>query len=189
MTMKENIELIRKAFENISVKAVAIEDIRGLVLPNGTTLSATKGDKIEAPRWIIGYLEEKGLAKRLWEEVGLEDIIRIHYRELDRKSIKEISRLPDNFYFLVKEYMDHLDKIIREKPDPNILNERQRIENYVNEIVNKRLQAIMLLSLNVDDPAELGGKLSPEELELFREIKEKIAEWFLLIFGKRRLGV
>ncbi len=181
--MKERLELLRESFQNTPVKIIVIEDISPLTLPDGSVFSARRGEETEVPRWIADYLEKKGLVKRKWGEITLDDIIKIHYREINRRATRELESLPTNFYWLVREYIEHLDKLIKENPDPVLLDEKRKVTLYLQEIVEKRLQALAFFALSNDDSSTISQKLAPEENVLLEELKASIKMWKKTVLG------
>lgn len=181
--MKSRLEALKKVFESSGVKTVVVSDIRGLTLPDGSVLNASKGEEIEVPRWLAKYLEERGLVRRRWGELELEDILRIHYRELDRKSVRDLTPLPQHFYWLAREYLQRLDELIKSNPTPVLLDERRKAETYIKEIVDRRIRAIASMAVGGGDASIVSGRLSPEEQELMKELKRVISEWKKIVLG------
>jgi hypothetical protein len=168
---------------NLPVKVIVIENIKPITLPDGTVFSARRGEERELPRWVSLFLEKKGLVKRRGVEITLDEIIKLHYREVNRRSITDLEQLPAHFYWLVKEYLEHLDEMIRERPDPTLIDERRKVSLYLREIFEKRLQALVSLTVRGGDLSVIRQKLSPEENVLLEEIHGKISAWKRIVLG------
>uniref|UniRef100_A0A7J3ZLW7 GINS subunit domain-containing protein n=1 Tax=Fervidicoccus fontis TaxID=683846 RepID=A0A7J3ZLW7_9CREN len=183
--MRESLTLLRKAFELTSARVVVTRDILPLRLSTGEVLVASKGEKVEVPRWIAKFLEERGIAKRLTEEISIEDVLRVHYKELDRRSISELQKLPENFYWLLQEYIETLQRDLRTAPNPRLLEERRRLEGYLSDILEKRVQAIMVLATLLKSPlVEYKPRLSLEEIELLETVSESVRVWMAALKGE-----
>ncbi len=181
--IKSKLYMCIEDFESSNVKVIVVNDITGLRMPNGEVINASRGEEIEIPRWLANYLESKGLVRRKWGELGLEDLMKIHYREANRKSLRELSSLPKNFYWLAKEYIEHIDSLIKENPTPTLLREKERMLTFLREIIDKRLKAILTIAVGREDVSTYTTKLSPEELMLFHEVRELIQEWKKTLTG------
>ncbi len=181
--MTTRLTLLEKAYENTMAKVIALKSIDRMVLPDGTVITAQRGDKIEIPRWMARVLEGEKTVSILWDDVSIEDIIRIHYREMQRVSLKDIEQLPDNFYWLVRDYLANLERRIRETPEPQLIEEKRRMQDYLNEIVDKRLQTIALSSLDEKMSSQISARLTPEEQVLLDELRNLIREWRSKILG------
>ncbi len=185
--MTTRLTLLEKAYENTMTKVIALKSIDRMVLPDGTVITAQRGDKIEIPRWMARVLEDEKTVSILWDDVSIEDVIRIHYREMQRVSLKDIEQLPDNFYWLVRDYLANLDRRIRETPEPQLIEEKRRMHDYLNEIVDKRLQTIALSSLDEKMSSQISARLTPEEQVLLDELRNLIREWRSKILGSESI--
>ncbi len=185
--MTTRLTLLEKAYENTMTKVIALKSIDRMVLPDGTVITAQRGDKIEIPRWMARVLEDEKTVSILWDDVSIEDVIRIHYREMQRVSLKDIEQLPDNFYWLVRDYLANLDRRIRENPEPQLIEEKRRMHDYLNEIVDKRLQTIALSSLDEKMSSQISARLTPEEQVLLDELRNLIREWRSKILGSESI--
>ena len=175
--IEAKLSLLEKAYDNTIVHAITLADMEKLTLPDGSVINASRGDKIELPRWMARALEEERMVSIIWNEFTVEDVLRIHYREMQRTSILDIEALPENFYWILREYVSRLEKQIRETPDPRLIEERKRLQDYVNEILDKRLQTIISAVTNDKLSNSISPKLSPEEQVLMEELRRIIKEW------------
>lgn len=186
--VEARLHLLEKAYDNSNVKVLVTQDLNGLVLPDGTRISARKGDRIEIPRWMARVLEADGKASIIRDEITTEDVIRIHYREMQRTSIMDIERLPDNFYWSVREYVNYLEKKIREEPDPRLLEEKRRLSEYIDEIIDKRIQSIVLSTMDEKMAGQISSKISPEEQVLMEELIQVLRKWRKQIIPRSQPG-
>ncbi|MEM0021049.1 MAG: hypothetical protein QW039_06185 [Fervidicoccaceae archaeon] len=174
----EEMLLLKEAFERSPVKAIVLADAETLKLPNGTTLSVKKGDEIELPRWYANMLEDKGIVKRKWNEFSLEEISKIEYKSRSMRSPKDLEQLPNSFYWICSEHLAHLEKILKSNPDPNYIQEKRRIMEFLNWIITRRLYVLVnsMLATNADLPS-LQAKVTPEELILIEKFQSGLKEW------------
>ncbi len=181
--MEDKFKLLKESFMNTPVKIIVLEDVGPMVMPDGRSFSARKGEEREVPRWVAYYLEKKGFAKRRGGEITLDEIIKIHYREVNRRSMSDIDPLPTNFYWLVREFLDDLDKTIKESPDPVLIERKRKVEGYIREIFEKRLQALLTMAIRGGDIGVLKQRILPEEAVLLDAIYDVIVKWRKNVLG------
>jgi len=172
----EILKLLEKLFETSPTRVLVLEDFEGLRLPGGAVASAKRGDKIELPRWVARLLEERGIVRRLFDELAVEDVARAHYRELARRSLSDLQKLPDNFYWIVRDYVSYLKRAAASSADAKLLDTAKRLEACLSDVVEKRIQAILSLSAS-PVASEYKSRLLPEEVELLEAISELVQSW------------
>ncbi|MFP3269061.1 MAG: hypothetical protein GU347_03100 [Desulfurococcales archaeon] len=176
--MFEEMALLKEAFERSAVKVIITVENASIKLPNGGIANVKKGDEIEVPRWMANLLDEKGIAKRKWNEVQLQELSKIDYKTRTVKSPREVESLPSNFYWIWTEYLEHLEKVIKSTPDPNYIYERKRVSEFLNRIMSRRIAILIdaILTSGVEMPSLL-SKVTPEELVLLEKFQGDFKEW------------
>jgi DNA replication initiation complex subunit (GINS family) len=109
----------------------------------------------------------------------------VHHYETHKKSSREPSSLPDNFYFRTRKFFEDLDKKISEKPTPEAINQLKQAERLVNEIIEKRLTTILYIAISGRGEEQILGKMSPEEEALYRWVRLTINSWREILLGRR----
>ncbi|MEM1619521.1 MAG: hypothetical protein QXU97_00245 [Fervidicoccaceae archaeon] len=175
--LTSSLELLRAAFDRAPVRVMALRDVGPLRLPSGSIVSAKRGERVELPRWMARALEERGAVVRLLDRFSVEDLLRVHYREMERRSLSEIQKLPEDFYRLAAEYLEVLEVRLKSSPDYRLLEERRRVEECLSEVAEKRLASILDLVIAPRGASELKARLAPEELELYERVSSLVAEW------------
>ena len=138
----ELLELIELSYKLERVRVMVVKDYGSLEI-DGVVYELRRGTEIELPRWIAEVLEEAGIVEVLETGLGLEDIARIHFSTHSVKSMRELERLPENFYIQAKEYLRELEARIRRELNTTLLEEKQKAELYLVEIINRRLGMIL----------------------------------------------
>lgn len=184
MSIIEEVYKIIMSNEERHASAAVITDNVVINLPNGTKLKLNKGEKLEAPYWLLGILEEKGLIISDEADITLKDILRVHHDETHKKSIRELSSLPDNFYFRVRKYLANLYRKSKESPSIAVVDEVKKSEMLLTEIIERRLTTILYIAVSGRGEEYIIGKLAPEEDALYRWIRDIINKWREAVIGK-----
>lgn len=179
----ELLELIELSYKLKPVRVMVVKDYGSLEI-DGVMYELRRGTEVEIPRWIAEVLEEIGVVEILETGLSLEDIARIHFSTHSVKSMRELERLPENFYIQAKEYLKELETRIRRELNPMLLEEKQKAELYLVEIVNRRLNMIIQVLRSPASLAEIYEKFSEEEKLLADALRGLIEEWRKKVFGK-----
>ncbi|HIQ11022.1 MAG TPA: DNA replication complex GINS family protein [Pyrodictium sp.] len=180
---QEFLELIELSYRLKPVRVMVVKDYGSLEI-DGVMYELRRGTEVEIPRWIAEVLEEIGVVEILETGLSLEDIARIHFSTHSVKSMRELERLPENFYIQAKEYLKELETRIRRELNPMLLEEKQKAELYLVEIVNRRLNMIIQVLRSPASLAEIYEKFSEEEKLLADALRGLIEEWRKKVFGK-----
>ena len=179
----ELLELIELSYKLKPVRVMVVKDYGSLEI-DGATYELRRGTEVEIPRWIAEVLEEAGAVEVLETRLGLEDIARIHFSTHSVKSVRELERLPENFYMQAKEYLRELDARIRRELNPMLLEEKQKAELYLVEIIGRRLSMIVQVLRSFASLVEVYERFSEEEKLLADVLRGLIEEWRKKVFGK-----
>lgn len=179
----ELLELIELSYKLKPVRVMVVKDYGSLEI-DGVMYELRRGTEVEIPRWIAEVLEETGVVEILETGLSLEDIARMHFSTHSVKSVRELERLPENFYIQAKEYLRELDARIRRELNPMLLEEKQKAELYLVEIINRRLSMIIQVLRSPASLAEVYEKFSEEEKLLADALRSLIEEWRKKVFGK-----
>jgi len=177
--MREFTALMRLAELEYMVRPVRVAITRdhGVGHVDGIEVELRKGIEIEVPYWIAKALEEDGIGHLTESPLTLEDLARIHYTMLSARTPAEVEALPQYFYQEVKEYLRRIDEKIRRELNPSLLEEKQKAQQYLMEIVDKRLTLIIQSLRSPTTIAELTSKLTPEEQAIARIMLKLIETW------------
>ena len=179
----ELLELIELSYKLERVRVMVVKDYGSLEI-DGAVYELRRGTEIELPRWIAEVLEEAGIVEVLETGLSLEDIARIHFSTHSVKSMRELERLPENFYIQAKEYLRELEARIRRELNTTLLEEKQKAELYLVEIINRRLGMILQVLRSPASLAEIYEKFAEEEKLLADALRGLIEEWREKVFGK-----
>ncbi|MEM5879414.1 MAG: hypothetical protein QXU74_02900 [Candidatus Aenigmatarchaeota archaeon] len=108
------------------------------------------------------------------EEMITFELIRKIQREEERSP--KLSKLPENFYSNVKNYLQQKRKILEKMEDRKASIELKNIERLVEDIFNRRERKIVTQAIN---SARIGltiENLTDEERDFFNRVKEIIKE-------------
>ncbi len=174
------LELIRTNYMLGKVKVLVLKDA-GPLLVNNETIILKRGYELEIPRFLAEILAEKGIVSFKDEILGIEDIARIHYNEMNIRSPAGIDELPENFYQRALDYMKRLDKELKETVDPALFEEKKRAEIMLKEILFKRLSLLLQLILSPMASYQVLAKLSDEEKVLYELLEKSINKWISIV--------
>ncbi|MDG6939321.1 MAG: hypothetical protein JRN39_02855 [Nitrososphaerota archaeon] len=156
------------------VKIVAKAHIPEARLTTFNVPEMKEGSSVEVPRWVAETLEENGLASR--EEESVETELN---RALQREKLQgptQLSQVKGDLYLRLKRYLVMLRK--RGKEDQHY----QKVFASANSLMTLRLGKMVAL-VGLTSQPEPHSLLSPEELTLFREIKDIVLLWRSMTLG------
>ncbi|MEM5869958.1 MAG: hypothetical protein QXR09_02200 [Candidatus Aenigmatarchaeota archaeon] len=108
------------------------------------------------------------------EETITFELIRKIQREEERSP--KLSKLPENFYQNVKNYLQQKRKILEKMVDKKVSIELKNVERLVEDIFNRRERKIVTQAINSARVGLTIENLTDEEREFFEKIKEMIKE-------------
>ncbi|ABM80753.1 hypothetical protein [Hyperthermus butylicus] len=163
---------------------VAITRDHGTVTIDGVHVELQKGIEVELPYWLSRAIEEEELGKLSETPMSLEDIARIHFTTLSTRTPADLEQLPQYFYQEAKEYIKLLDERVRRELNPALLEEKQKAQQYLLEIADKRLLIILQSLRSPTNIAELYSKLSPEEQTILQLLQKALERWRELVLPR-----
>lgn len=129
------------------------------------------GSEFEVPLWVARILaEQKAVVIKNMKSFDIPYMQTILWDE--SKSQTPIELDPD-FYPVVSLQIEEVAK----KTDSYALRERERMEALLKDIISKRRFKIIKLSQKVGDPSPFIKHLTPEELWLFKTLKDQLHQW------------
>ncbi|MGC9780355.1 MAG: DNA replication complex GINS family protein [Candidatus Heimdallarchaeota archaeon] len=167
-----NLELQRIVFdfEEKPVQIKCLVDNPTVQIGYGS-IKLIKGSEFNVPLWIARILSEQKVA-----EVKNMKTFDIPYMQTilwdESKSQTPIELDPD-FYPVVSLQIEELSK----KTDPYALRDRERMEALLKDIISKRRFKIIKLSQKAGNPSPFIKHLAPEELWLFKTLRDQLQEW------------
>ena len=108
------------------------------------------------------------------EETITFELIRKIQREEERSP--KLSKLPENFYQNVKNYLQQKRKILEKMEDRKVSIEIKNIERLVEDIFNRRERKIVTQAINSVRVNLTVENLTEEEKEFFDKVKKIIKE-------------
>lgn len=133
-------------------------------------ISLTKGSEDEIRSWLAIELQKQNTVKII-DTVTVEELGRILFQE--RQTINtpaSIVKLPKDFYYRVL----NLFETLKEKSDLESLEQLRKAKQLLNDIIAIRIRKIIQLAyLGITDQSLL-DKLTPEEILVYKNIRNGI---------------
>ncbi len=159
------------------VRVTARTDIPEAKLSTYTLQEIPEGEVAELPRWVAEVLEEENLVN-LGEE-GVENEL---FRALQREKLQgptQPSQLSKDLYLKLRRHLMILRK--KNPHDPHY----EKVKVSTQDLVTTRLVKMVTMAGYTSQP-EPTSVLSPEELLLYREIRNLVSEWRSLVLGEEK---
>jgi DNA replication factor GINS len=159
------------------VKVTARTDIPEANLSTFTLQEVAEGDVVEVPRWVAEVLEENNLVN-----LGEEGVEAELFRALQREKLQgptQPSQLSKDIYLKLRRYL----MMLRRKNPRDTHYEKVRVST--QDLITTRLVKMVTMAGYTSQP-EPTILLSPEELLLYREIRELVSEWRSLVLGEEK---
>ncbi len=135
------------------------------------SIKLIKGSEFEVPLWIARILEEQKVAEI--KNMKTFDIAFMQTILWDESKSQTPIELDPDFYPVVSLQIEEIGK----KNDSYALREKERMEALLKDIISKRRFKIIKLSQKSGDPSPFIKHLTPEELWLFKTLKDQLQEW------------
>ncbi|MEM1873859.1 MAG: GINS complex subunit Sld5 [Acidilobaceae archaeon] len=155
------------------MRVVFLKDYPQLPTPMGV-VSVKRGDELELPRWQARILKNMGFAEIRDSEVDLNTINTFHFRER-RNPPGELVAFQQDFYLRAREFIEKIDRIIRENPSHMLLRDRDSAEKNLVDIAETRL--LKLLKLAYSQDAGVKTRITVEELVLYDYLLRAVSSW------------
>jgi DNA replication factor GINS len=159
------------------VKVTARTDIPEANLSTFTLQEVSEGDVVEVPRWVAEVLEENNLVN-----LGEEGVEAELFRALQREKLQgptQPSQLSKDIYLKLRRYLMMLRR--KNPRDPHY----EKVKVSTQDLITTRLVKMVTMAGYTSQP-EPTILLSPEELLLYREIRELVSEWRSLVLGEEK---
>jgi len=170
------LERLHAEARNREVRVVVTKDL-GKIIVDGKTFTLTKGIEAELPLWLAEALAEKGVINLAENTITIDELARVHFSVMNARSPADLEPLPSNFYYEAARYLSQLRDRIRKELDPKLLEERHKAQEYLAEIIDRRLSLILRSIKSPATIAEISSKLSKEEHFLLTTLNNIIDKW------------
>ncbi len=182
--LEKQLEAQKLSYANSEVRVLVLKDYPKILTP-GLEIELTRGSEVLLPRWLAKDLKRKGIVEVKERKLTLKDVSKIAFLETRyiRKPPSEMLTLPENFYQKLREYLTELRAKISEKPTVELINEHTRLLSYIYDILRSRIQKILILAQLGEDVKDVLSKLAPEELILYKSIRNTIEKWQKIVLG------
>ncbi|HUU79075.1 MAG TPA: hypothetical protein VMX55_12075 [candidate division Zixibacteria bacterium] len=157
-------------FEEKNVLIKCFTDIPEINIGNGT-IKLIKSAEFEVPFWIARILSSENLVEI--KNMKAFDIPYMQTVLWDEGKSQTPIELDHDFYPIISLQIEELSK----KNDMYSLRDRERMEALLKDIITKRRFKIIKLSQKTGDPSPFVKHLTPEELWLFKTLREQLLEW------------
>ena len=171
----ENIDIfVKDSFMIKLLKPVWIEVIEGLPEINVSVIKlkeTSQGDKIEVPRWIANVLVDMGFAKIL-EEPFDNEVFKAEAKE-KLQTPPLFAKINPDFYYRFTDLLTR--KRILAEQNGEARQRCDKLQQSGYDLITNRLSKILSLTVTSSTSTDLYDKLSPEESEIFNEVRKMVA--------------
>ncbi|MCE4614338.1 MAG: DNA replication complex GINS family protein [Desulfurococcales archaeon] len=178
--IRDRLKLLEGDYELEPVRVLVLREAE-IPAPSGVTV-VQRGEELDLPRWQARKLRDSGIVEIKEAEIGSEEIARVHFTEVNSRGAIQLAQLPPRFYLKVREYIENLNRAIKENPSPSLFNDRANTEKLLADIVDRRLNKIVRLVVAGGDDSVL-DKMTPEEKILYKTLLETLKTWREGIIG------
>ncbi|MEB3756434.1 MAG: DNA replication complex GINS family protein [Desulfurococcales archaeon] len=178
--IRDRLRLLERDYELEPVRVLVLKEAE-VPTPSGVVV-IQRGEELDLPRWQARKLRDNGVVEIKEAEIGAEEIARVHFTEVHSRGAIQLAQLPPRFYLKVREYIESLNKAIKENPSPSLFNDRANTEKLLADIVDRRLNKIVRLVVAGGDDSVL-DKMTPEEKILYKTLLEILKTWREGIIG------
>ena len=173
--LKRIIKAREETFLFNSVKVEMLSDLDDGILNRYGLKNVKKGDTIEVPLWVAETLENLGLGKSTEEGFEIE-----LFRILNREKLQgqyQLSPIKSDFYLKLRRYLINLSK--------NSSREAfNKMRIYAQDLITLRLNKIISLAVSTSNIGQTSSSMTPEELVLYREVRELVTLWKRMMLGE-----
>lgn len=134
-----------------------------------------RGREYRMTRWIAEKLRNEGILEiKDPQPISNTEVSKILWREV-RSSVA--TKLPERFYPRLRSYLRILKNQVSKTGKPAAIKEEEQAGQNLRELINARLQKILRLTLAYTPPISALEGLSPEERELYEQVRESVESW------------
>ncbi|MEM2384103.1 MAG: hypothetical protein QXL74_02250 [Candidatus Bathyarchaeia archaeon] len=169
-----SIEFSDFIFENNFVTVIAVKNVPKIDLVGFSIGPFEEGHEYEVRFWVARELERDKLVKI--KEGGLDaaKIYKIQWTERIQ-ALGQLSTIPEDFYPRIRRVISDLKQSSRMSPEK--LREYEHILNLAHDIVSCRLRKIISLATIPAPESQALKNLTPEERDLYEQIRRVVTEW------------
>jgi hypothetical protein len=163
------------SFENSSVKIVANRNCPEIKLAGLRVGPFEEGEEHEVQYWVARDLVESGIA-RLREDELLDStkLYKIQWKERVQ-TLRQVSKLPENFYPKLRRYMTELKEEITKNPEKT--REYEKVRHLTQDVLNARLKKIVSLASAPAQTEQTLNNFTSEERFLYEQLFKIVNEW------------
>ncbi|MFX1452383.1 MAG: hypothetical protein ACFFCM_16205 [Promethearchaeota archaeon] len=133
-----------------------------------------KGIVTEIPVWMARILKENEMVEIIDEKnIDLATLDKFLWRE---KNSSNLQSLEDDLYIRIREYLEHLSKKIKEYPTTQLIENKQKTKNFLDDLMTFRLYKILRI-VEAKNRRVLIKSLTNEEKILFDNILSNFEKW------------
>jgi len=160
-------------FDNDSVRMVAVRKIPRIETSGLLLEGYEENEEFTVNLWVGRELVESGLARFAEEEIGSQELGRIHYMERIQP-LGRLAPLPERFYQRVYLTLSSLRR--RARGDLARIEAYNRLVGMFRDIVEGRVRKIVRLA-SFGASTDQVKNLAPEERRLYEELSSIISSW------------
>ncbi|MEA2070508.1 MAG: hypothetical protein U9O98_04380 [Asgard group archaeon] len=157
-------------FEDEEVMVKCLKNHQNINI-GGETLKIVKGMEFKTAFWVARILAEEGLVEI--ENMKSFDIPFMQSLLWDESESQTPIEIDPDFYPVVSLQIENLDK----KGTTFSLRDKERMEALLKDIITKRRFKIIKLAQKVGNPSPYVKYLTPEELWLFKALRDQLQQW------------
>jgi hypothetical protein len=163
------------SFENSPVKIVANRNCPEIKLAGKLVGPFEEGEEHEVQYWIAQNLVKSGIARfRESELLDSTKLYKIQWKERVQ-TLRQVSKLPENFYPRLRRYMTELKEEITKNPEK--AREYEKVKHLTQDVLNARLKKIVLLSSASAQTEQVLRNFTSEERFLYKHLFKIVNEW------------
>lgn len=134
-----------------------------------------KGHEYRMTRWIAEKLKSEGILEiKDQQPITNTEVSKILWREV-RSSVA--TKLSERFYPRLRNYLRLLRNQASKTGRPAAVREEEQATQNLRDLLNSRLQKILRLTQATNPPVTALEGLTPEERELYQQVREIIDSW------------
>ena len=173
--VENQVEDVDLPLQNQTTKIIFLKAVPHIEFSGNMVGPFEKDGEAELPQWVAEELVESGFAKYSGSDaLSTIDVTKAHWRESLPKS-RSMSSLNAIFYYKLRRLLKDLK--VEGQKDVEKQKEYEKILSMANDILNCRLQKIVILASSRYRSEEVKKNLTFEEIILLEELSKVIEEW------------
>ncbi|MFX0136398.1 MAG: hypothetical protein ACFFDN_22340 [Candidatus Hodarchaeota archaeon] len=156
-------------------KKIRVRTLKPVPQINENKIEFIKKDVVtEIPIWMASILKENEMIEILDEKnINLAKLDKFLWRE---KNSSNLQPLEDDLYIRIREYLENLSKKIKEYPTTQLIENKQKTKNFLDDLLTFRLYKILRI-VEAKNRRQLIKSLTNEEKILFNNILANFEKW------------